>query len=195
MRYTLDIPNNTTVSCPQLQSLIQFLEMNQCDKGEFFELVHNTLLQFVLEQICILMSKDHSYYLQVKQYYFKESNNLVAAKLTAKQLCGITLPDSDAEWLDLCLHAYFTKKPRRLPVSNETKQQLLHKQHFHCACCGVPITISDCYDHKIPWDLVGDELPNNGQMLCKSCNLSKSSKVYFEFQHKLITACAPKWHN
>lgn len=181
--------DHSSESDKALQSLNNLLKINQCNQNEFFELVHRTLLQFVLEQICITMDKKPDCFLAVKRIYFKTADNAEAAQKAAKQICGIELDTQDSLWLDRCLHAHFRKKPRRKPISASLKRQLLEKQHYRCACCGAPITVSDCYDHIIPWDFVGDELEDNGQMLCRACNLNKSAKVYFEFQHKMIGCC------
>ena len=103
--------------------------------------------------------------------------------------CDLSQKDSIAmlEWFE----ANFHKLSRRKPISNEIRKDLVLKQKNCCAVCGElfgndPSKIH--IDHIVPWKLVGDELKNNFQALCETCNECKSAKTDYIFKRimKLI---------
>lgn len=58
-----------------------------------------------------------------------------------------------------------------------TKRATYEKQNGCCALCGKPFKIEDMHaDHIVPWSRGGHTTPDNCQMLCVKCNLSKSDK-------------------
>ena len=51
------------------------------------------------------------------------------------------------------------------------------RQNGKCALCGKPFDIKEMHaDHVTPWSKGGITDLSNGQMLCTTCNLSKSDK-------------------
>ena len=51
------------------------------------------------------------------------------------------------------------------------------RQGGKCADCGKSRDFEDMQgDHKMPWSKGGHTTPDNLQMLCRTCNLKKSSK-------------------
>ena len=57
-----------------------------------------------------------------------------------------------------------------------TKRTLYEKQGHKCAICGKECELSDMdADHITPWSKGGKTIDSNCQMLCKECNLKKSS--------------------
>ena len=56
------------------------------------------------------------------------------------------------------------------------KQSRYHEQGGKCACCKKPFEYKDMHgDHRIPWSKGGKTVPENLDMLCKTCNAMKSN--------------------
>lgn len=59
-----------------------------------------------------------------------------------------------------------------------TKLAAYEKQGHKCPICGEPFDFNKMEgDHIIPWSKGGKTVPDNCQMLCKECNLKKSSQT------------------
>lgn len=57
------------------------------------------------------------------------------------------------------------------------KTSVFHRQNGICARCNQPFRLVDMHaDHIVPWSKGGKTLPENCQVLCKKCNLSKAAK-------------------
>lgn len=84
--------------------------------------------------------------------------------------------------------AHLRKSDKRKRFTTEYKQELYNKQKGKCMVCGEPLgnDFSKIHiDHIIPWVLVGDEIPNNYQCLCETCNESKSCHTDYIFKSLL----------
>lgn len=88
------------------------------------------------------------------------------------------------------LLAFFRKKDYRVIYPQKIRTDLLHQQHCHCAICNELITDHAELDHIIPWKYVGDELDNNLQLLCFTCNRSKKASPLYQLQMLLRTGKA-----
>lgn len=94
----------------------------------------------------------------------------------------------EAEIIKPWFIAYLRKCTRRKPISTELKRQLCEKQDWKCRVCGEYLgeNLSEIHvDHIIPFALVGDELKNNYQALCATCNLCKSAHTDYIFKSLL----------
>lgn len=78
--------------------------------------------------------------------------------------------------------AYLKKSNYRKTVSNDVKRRLLVKQSNKCKFCGCEIDLSAHADHVVPFKYVGDELPDNFQMLCSHCNEVKNASIDYEIK-------------
>ena len=59
---------------------------------------------------------------------------------------------------------------------DDEKRTMYERQNGMCALCGKPFDISEMHgDHVKPWSKGGKTSLENGQMLCKICNLKKSN--------------------
>ena len=67
----------------------------------------------------------------------------------------------------------------RLP--NGTVKRLLSSQKMKCAICRTNIKDGYHVDHIIPLARGGEHKPENVQLLCKACNLSKHARDPIEF--------------
>lgn len=93
---------------------------------------------------------------------------------------GCEIDEDDARILNEWFLANQRKEPIRRHISWELKVELCKKQGNVCLACGR--FLGEDYskihvDHIIPWVLVGDELKDNYQALCETCNESKSSRT------------------
>lgn len=160
-----------------MESLQFFLENNQIDSSDLFEALHQDIIETILKAICDKLKKDSEYYLRVKKVFFS-CDSTEATKKVVKSACGYTLSETDIIWLAKCFRAFFEKRNTRAASSLDEKKELLSKQNNRCAICRKELSLSDLHvDHIIPWDYVGDSLPNNKQALCSDCNLKKSNHV------------------
>ena len=97
----------------------------------------------------------------------------------------------DSEELDLMakwMNAYRKKQQVRKAISKDLKKALCEKQGNRCAICNQLLSEIDSQihvDHIVPWVLVGDELEDNYQALCETCNACKSSKTDYIFKSLL----------
>lgn len=59
---------------------------------------------------------------------------------------------------------------------NRERRQMYEKQKGTCAICKEHFQIEEMHgDHIIPWSRGGKTSIDNGQMLCRDCNLQKSA--------------------
>jgi hypothetical protein len=71
-------------------------------------------------------------------------------------------------------------RTRRIPISqyNKVLKSLLHKYNFQCVACGSTDKLT--IDHIKPVSKGGTDDMSNLQILCKSCNSKKGSKIEWE---------------
>jgi hypothetical protein len=71
-------------------------------------------------------------------------------------------------------------RARRIPISQYKKvlKLLLHKYNFQCVACRSTDNLT--IDHIKPVSRGGTDEMNNLQILCKSCNSKKGSKIMWE---------------
>jgi hypothetical protein len=154
-----------------------FLEMNKINAEELMEALHLDIRETILKTVCEKMKKDKDFYIKTKKLFFSTSD-IEATKKLVYSVCNCQLSDNDIIWLTKCIKAFFNKSDTRKAISTDEKKDILIIQKNRCAICGDIITIDNMHvDHIIPWDYVGDRLPDNRQGLCAKCNLSKSNHV------------------
>ena len=96
-----------------------------------------------------------------------------------------SMSDEETKRMIELLNAFLSKKSFRINYENDVKKMLLKKQSYKCAICGAEIDIKSHLDHIIPFKYVGDELDNNLQMLCTTCNLRKNASLDFQIRYYL----------
>lgn len=64
-------------------------------------------------------------------------------------------------------------------------ERLLVLQRHKCAYCAASLKRGFHIDHRVPVAKGGDNSPQNIDLLCKRCNLTKSAKLPHEFAQKL----------
>lgn len=66
-------------------------------------------------------------------------------------------------------------KPRRESIPPRVRMYVWQRDQGRCVECGSKENLH--YDHIIPWSKGGSNTERNIQLLCESCNLSKSDKI------------------
>ena len=162
------------------------IELNNIDKKDFEEKLYNTMILGVFEALCKDIKKSHTK-IEEKEKYRKSNDKVAVTKRIVKKYVGCYLKDEDYERLSILLKAYFSKSNTRKVFDIQYKTKILNKQNNKCNVCGKKINYEDSHlDHIIPWDYVGDELEDNYQMLCETCNKRKGTSTYFEISMMLM---------
>lgn len=173
----------------------RIIKDNKIDIEEFNQKLSKTLILGIFEAICKDIKK-YNKKIEEKERYRKNPDKLSAIKMLVRRYANCILSDEEYEVLQEYFNAYFSKDNRRKIFDNSYKLQLLKKQDAKCSICNKHISI-DCshLDHIIPWEYVGDELKNNYQMLCDTCNLRKGSSTYFEISMTLLNKSEDLYDN
>lgn len=90
----------------------------------------------------------------------------------------------EANWESVRAHIAAMKASRRAAEGKFTAEdvrRLLAEQGSQCAICGVGVAASYHVDHIVPLARGGTNWPDNIQVLCPPCNLSKGAKTMAEF--------------
>ena len=131
------------------------------------------------------MKRDNDYRLHIQKLYRQSTNKVITSKVILNNVFKYDASDSDAELFNCWVNAYLNKSDRRKKFSDDFKENLFLKQGGLCAVCGEKLDndFSKIHvDHIIPWSLVGDELKDNYQYLCSTCNESKSCHTDYIFK-------------
>ena len=161
-----------------MKKLEKFLELNNIDKESFLEAVYTDIIELIFRKICLNLKKDENLYFKVKQAYFSTKDELYIIKQLVNNICNCEILEEDLVKINTWLKAFYSKQDKRKSIENYIKRDLLIKQNYSCAICHKKLSNDEIrLDHIIPFDLVGDELENNYQILCTDCNLAKSDHI------------------
>ena len=140
----------------------------------------------MFQKICSRMAKDDYYRKHVLALFRQTGDTFEVTKTIISKEFNYTLDDEEAILLHKWFMAYRKKSSHRKAIPLSTKKQLYIMQQGLCAACGQQLG-SDWskihVDHIVPWVLVGDELEDNYQDLCETCNECKSSKTDYIFKN------------
>lgn len=79
-------------------------------------------------------------------------------------------------------------------VSETTKKIVFARDEGKCQCCGSSSELE--YDHITPFSCGGNSEPSNIQLLCQTCNRSKSNSCTCKVHQKVVgTNCCDKKSN
>ena len=160
-----------------MNELDEFLELNNIDGNRLLESVYLDIKEIILKAVCEKLKNDHDFYIKAKKIFFSNSDLEATGKIVY-MASHYKLSEKDTIWMMNCIKAFLGKNERRRTISLEEKKEILYKQNNKCKICGNYIDISNLHvDHIIPWDYVGDKLPDNFQGLCPDCNWSKGNHV------------------
>ena len=155
---------------------------------EIYREYNKTLLLNLFRKICAKMDNDKSFDLKIRRLFQQSYDKIKTTKAIIKDNFNYDLTEADAISLNDWFNARLKKCNTRKSISRETKLKLINQQGGVCAACGEPLStdLSKVHvDHIIPWKLVGDELPNNYQALCETCNECKSASIDYMFRNMI----------
>ena len=162
------------------------LQINNITRSSFEEKAYYTMLLGVFETICKEITKQN---LKVheKEKFRTSPNKLLATKHLVSKYVGCKLSEDEYFYLMNLFIAFFNKDNIRKIYDKKYRQNLLSKQNNKCIICNKNINISSSHlDHIVPWSYVGDELSDNYQMLCESCNAKKNNSIWYEMAMLLL---------
>lgn len=140
----------------------------------------------MFKKIVVKMNKDATFKQSIRTLFLQSRNKAITVKAIIRNNYGIELDEADCRIMQEWFEANMRKNDRRKPFSHDFKKSLLKKQNGLCIVCGEPIgnDLSKVHvDHVIPWMLVGDELKDNYQCLCETCNECKSAHTDYMFKN------------
>ena len=156
--------------------------------NSFKEAYHDSFLLNIFQKLCSKLNNNEEYkrkfFTLLKQSY-NVNNTIKSIVLKEYQ---IELSDDDAKKIALWVDAYRKKKPTRKPISKDMRERLVKSQNGICLVCGENLGTDYSkihIDHIIPFILVGDELDDNYQALCNTCNECKNAKTDYMFMNML----------
>lgn len=168
--------------------LTRFLERNGLSRTLLERKIYRMVLLSVLERVIGYLDDGDNrtaFFREVRRFAVPESELAVYRRLI-REVSRLELDDEDVQWIKSVLEAYARRSSLRQRASEEMRESLVVRQNGRCAMCHTPISSSDCHvDHVIPFRWVGDELGENLQALCGSCNLSKSDSL-FSFYREIL---------
>ncbi len=147
-----------------------------------------TFLLNLFQKLCMKMNKDAGYRRENLMLFRQSHDHPETTRIIIKREFDYDLANDDAATVCKWLSAYFNKSDTRRKLPETLKTRLYQQQKGLCAICGKAFGAdwsSIHVDHDIPWSLVGDELENNYQLLCDTCNQCKSSKTDYIFKSLL----------
>lgn len=147
-----------------------------------------TFLLNMFRKICVKMNNDESYQRKVRTLFLQSHNHSQTTQILVAKLFDYELSLEEACTMSVWFEAYLRKSNRRKPIPMSVKYDLHKRQQGRCMVCGEALG-SDWskihIDHIIPWVLVGDELLDNYQALCDTCNQCKSSSTDYIFKNMI----------
>lgn len=138
------------------------------------------VLLSLFKKIISRKKTDEAYRNRIDTLFKQSYDRIKTIKIIVLNDFNCEIDDDEAGIINEWLLANQNKKASRKNFTLEEKQDLCHKQNNKCPSCGKKFDndYSKIHvDHIIPWILVGDELKDNYQALCETCNESKSSRT------------------
>ena len=167
-------------------ALSLLLKNNHILDNQLEDKLYNTLILGVFEALYKDIIKNGKI-IEEKERFRKSTDKTIATKILVKKYIGCCLSDQEYHTISIYLTAFFSKSEKRKAFDQSYKEDLLQKQNHRCSFCKSMIDLSNAHlDHIIPFLYVGDELADNYQMLCETCNARKGTATYFEISMLLL---------
>lgn len=159
-------------------SIEEYMAIHQHDVDS-----HNEWLYFknVIDWVQILFPKYRKEMkgIQWGLYYNKFHNDTFTPSILEEQVTKL-MADDDVTKKPGIYEYLLDGQEKHLSIRGFTKTQMrtqYEKQKGICPICGKHFELEEMEgDHITPWSKGGHTLPDNLQMLCKNCNLTKSNK-------------------
>ena len=162
-------------------SLNKILNRNNIPLDEVEKVVYEYILLSIFEDIVAYLLEDNNRENTMNTLRQFENKEIVVNKLIL-DITGMKVNESELSTITKWVIAFIEKKSSRIKIQDKEKIKLLENQNYKCKLCKKEIDLYNSeYDHIISWKLVGDELEDNYQMLCKHCNRCKSSSILYRF--------------
>ena len=147
----------------------------------FFEVAHRTLIDGLFETICKDIKKEGKVIAERSRFMGLKDKAAATVSIIRRRYPYLSLSDEELSYLIPRFSAFFNRSPRK-QYDQGAKKNLLMKQNKRCAICGEQISMdSSEVDHKLAFSLVGDNLEENYQLLCKTCNTRKGDSSSYQF--------------
>jgi len=147
--------------------------------------IHEVLLLSLFKSFCEKNETKEAKQ-RLRNIYSHSGNHLETTKnLIINELHEEISEDDDTKRMYTMIIAFLNKSNYRKTIPDSVKIALLKRQNNRCAICGKEIDIHAHADHSVPFKYVGDELKDNYQMLCTSCNLKKNASIDFQIRFLL----------
>ena len=146
------------------------------------------LLLNYFSKLCVRMKEDASFYTHVLKLFRQTFDKSLTTKILFNREFDFDLSDSQCYIVSKWINAFFKKSEFRKSYPDDYKKLLIMKQNNICPICHRTFDsdLSKIHiDHIIPWKFVGDELDDNYQCLCDSCNKRKNDSIDYIFKSLL----------
>ena len=156
-----------------------------CSDSSVVDEYRKAFLLNIFQKICSKMDKDIEYKKHIHKLFLQSFSKFDTTKGIIYSVTNLSLEDEDIRIIEKWFDAYRRKSNSRKTISTIRKEELYKKQKGVCVVCGNELgqDWSKIHvDHIIPWKLVGDELEDNYQLLCNTCNECKSAKTDYIFK-------------
>lgn len=144
------------------------------------------MLLNMFKKIVVKMNKNDSFKQSIKKLFIQSTDRMITVRAIIRNNYNYELSEDDSKLMLKWFEANLKKNGRRKSFSLEYKKKLYTNQNGICPICGEPLgtDLSKIHvDHIIPWMLVGDELKDNYQCLCETCNECKSAHIDYVFKN------------
>lgn len=100
--------------------------------------------------------------------------NLMVKAIERDGILNICTPGAE-NWAEICNLGEDEPDFRRLPISSEVRREVWRRDEGKCVKCGSRERLE--YDHIIPVSKGGSNTVRNIELLCESCNRTKSASI------------------
>ena len=163
---------------------LEDLATNEEIKAEY----KKTFLLNLFRKMCVRMNKDPQFKAKIRKLFLETYDKVQTTTIIIKRYLDYDLQAEEAKLVSIWFNAYLQKASHRKAIPLDLKKELCRKQNGKCMVCGEDLggDWSKIHvDHIIPWILVGDELDDNYQALCDTCNECKSARTDYIFKSML----------
>lgn len=147
-----------------------------------------TFLLSLFRKICVKMNRNPQYRTKIQTLFRETHDKAETTQIIVRRELKYDLSRDEAKQISEWIWANLKKSSRRKAIPLSVKRELYVRQNGKCTVCGEPLGTDWSaihVDHIIPWALVGDELPDNYQDLCETCNECKSARTDYIFQRMI----------
>lgn len=168
--------------------LESLLDKNEVERSELEEKLYRTLILGVFTSLCKEIEKNGTKSTDKVTFMKFTDKGTAAENIIRNHHIDCKFTDDEYQLIGTYLMAFFKKSTRDKKFYDVyNREELLKKQECKCAVCKTAIDLSTAeLDHIVPHKYVGDELENNAQLLCKTCNTRKGKSISFELDMLLL---------